>query len=87
MSPHVQSESAASRLYAKIASSEDSPWVWAELISTVALRGCAFQLNRNAIAVRFNRGREDLGSTGGERRTIRVSGRTPLRTFSAAGHK
>jgi hypothetical protein len=51
------------------------------------LRGCAFQLNRNAIAVRFNRGREDLGSTGGERRTIRVSGRTPLRTFSAAGHK
>ena len=29
------------------------------------LRGRAFQLNLNAIAVRFNRGREVFGSTGG----------------------
>ena len=39
MSPRVQSESTSSRIYAKIASSEDSRWVWAELITTVALTG------------------------------------------------
>ena len=49
----MQSESTSSRIYAKIASSEDSRWVWAELLTTVALTGLCVAACRQKRRVRF----------------------------------
>ena len=39
MSPHVQSELISRRIHAVTAPSEDSGWIWAEVLTSVALTG------------------------------------------------
>ena len=39
MSPRVQSEPISRRIHAVTASSEDSCWIWAEVLTSVALTG------------------------------------------------
>jgi hypothetical protein len=39
MSPRVQSEPISRRIHAVSVSSEDSPWIWAEVLTSVALTG------------------------------------------------